>query len=188
MKAYLRRVVLASAVLAVLPVCAAERSDIDRLIACADERNDTRRLACYDNAVATVKRASGEASAAVPTATERSAVTSVPTPAPVTPATAVDPESEFGVEGSTVARQRRSEQAQQVKDEIKSISAVVTAVSSRPRGELIITLDNGQTWLQKNAERAFSVKLGDKVTIDAGLLGSFRMSNGKRMTQVTRLK
>lgn len=168
----LLRTVLAAAVLAPLPtVKAAERVDADRIAACASERDEARRLACYDEAVAASKTAEREL------------------PAQSAPAAEAITESDFGVSGSAVARQRRSEQENaEDREKIKSITAVVTEVSSQARGELVITLDNGQIWMQKKSERYFPVKLGDKVTINAGMLGSYRMTNGNRITQVTRVK
>lgn len=181
MRSKLQRIFLAAATLAVLPpVHSTERVDVERVIACADEDDDARRLACYDEAVAFSKAPANETPA--PSAPVAAAV-----PAAAVPA--ANPEGDFGALGSAVARQRYSEQ-QQAKDEVEvdSITAVVTEVSAQPRGELVIALDNGQTWVQKRRERYFAVEPGDKVTINAGMLGSFRMSNGKRMTQVTRIK
>ena len=49
------------------------------------------------------------------------------------------------------------------------MSATVTAIDKRPRGELVVTLDNGQVWAQKNAERYFPLEVGDPVAILAGV-------------------
>ena len=35
----------------------------------------------------------------------------------------------------------------------KRMTATVTAIDKRPRGELVVTLDNGQVWAQKSPER-----------------------------------
>ncbi|HEY0683964.1 MAG TPA: hypothetical protein VGD45_16650 [Steroidobacter sp.] len=167
----LQRIVLATAMVVTLQAAnAAERLDAERVVACADERDDARRLACYDDAVAAAKRSGAPVS---------------PAPAP-----AMNSKNEFGVTGSAVARQRSDEQQEQTRDKeaIESLTAVVTAVWSKPHGELVITLDNGQVWAQKRKERYFAAKPGDKVTIDAGMLGSYRMIIGNRSTHVTRLK
>lgn len=170
MSGRLKRFILgAAAMIAVAAVGASERVDVDGAIACAKERDDARRLACYDKAVAGVE----------------APVTETPS----APAAVVAPEQEFGVEGGAVARQRRSEQERQsVKTEVQSITAAVTEVTSRPHGELVLSLDNGQIWVQKSPEPRFPIKPGDRVKINAGMLGSFRLINGKRSTQVTRLK
>jgi hypothetical protein len=70
----------------------------------------------------------------------------------------------------------------------KRMSATVTAIEKRPRGELVVTLDNGQVWAQKNADRYFPLEVGDPVAILAGALGSFRLIAGSRATPVTRVQ
>ena len=70
----------------------------------------------------------------------------------------------------------------------KRMSATVTAIDKRPRGELVVTLDNGQVWAQKSADRYFPLKVGDPVAILSGSLGSFRLSAGSRATAVTRVE
>ena len=64
----------------------------------------------------------------------------------------------------------------------------VAAIDKRPRGELVITLDNGQVWAQKEAGAYFPLKVGDPVAILAGTLGSFRLIAGNRATAVTRVQ
>ena len=70
----------------------------------------------------------------------------------------------------------------------KRTSATVTAIDKRPRGEIVVTLDNGQVWAQKSAERYFPIAVGDTVEILAGALGSFRLIAGNRATAVTRVQ
>jgi hypothetical protein len=70
----------------------------------------------------------------------------------------------------------------------KRMSATVTAIDKRPRGELVVTLDNGQVWAQKSADRYFPLEVGDSVAILAGSLGSFRLICGSRATAVTRVQ
>lgn len=70
----------------------------------------------------------------------------------------------------------------------KKLTATVTAIERRPRGELVLTLDNGQVWAQKGAGAHFPVKVGDPVAILAGALGSFRLVVANRATAVTRVR
>ncbi len=70
----------------------------------------------------------------------------------------------------------------------KRMKATVTAIDKRPRGELVVTLDNGQVWAQKSADRYFPLEVGDPVAILAGSLGSFRLIAGSRATAVTRVQ
>lgn len=181
----LKQIILMATTMAVVPAAGAmERVNVDRIIACANEPDDARRLACYDSAIAKAKAPVSETqSAPAPIAATKPAV-----PEPAAPPAVVATEDEFGVDGSLVARQRRAEQDQEKsKVEARSISAEVAEVSSRPRGELVVTLNSGQVWVQKDAER-FPIKPGDHVTINAGTLGSFHLVNGKRSTRVTRVK
>jgi hypothetical protein len=56
------------------------------------------------------------------------------------------------------------------------------------RSELVVTLDNGQVWAQKEVGAYFPLKAGDPVAILAGTLGSFRLICGNRATAVTRVQ
>lgn len=159
---------------------AEERGD-DALSACGKESDDARRLACYDRVTRSQAAPTTEPEQSSPSA----AAEPEPKPAEQPVATATD---EFGVAGSAVARQRSGEQEQQNQPKVRSISAGVTEVSLRPRGEFVATLDNGQVWKQKDPGQRFPIKPGDRVTINAGLLGSYRMINGARSIQVTRVK
>jgi hypothetical protein len=91
----------------------------------------------------------------------------------------------FGVSGSELARKR--DQADAKEPAPTRIAANVTAITKRPRGELVFTLDNGQVWAQKEAGGYFPARVGDPVTVIAGTLGSFRLVIAKRSTAVTRI-
>lgn len=156
-------------------VClAAEPELIGRLEACASERDDAQRLVCYDREVAQL----------VPAARKQAALPA-PNDAPVN--TAIPAEDSFGVYGSEVARKRGAEDSK-TGTELKRLTATVTAISQRPRGELIVTLDNGQVWLQKKPQSYFPIRIGDEVTITSGALGSFHLAASGRSTQVTRMQ
>jgi hypothetical protein len=70
----------------------------------------------------------------------------------------------------------------------KHMLAVVSAVSNRPRGELVVTLDNGQVWVQLEPTN-YPLKAGDHVEIDVGALGSYILwsPSNRRATKVTRI-
>jgi hypothetical protein len=90
------------------------------------------------------------------------------------------PEDRFGL---------RVDRKEQKKDELTELSATATAISAKPRGELVITLDNGQVWGEIAPGSKIKVKAGDAVTIEAGTLGSFILiaPNG-RSSKVTRIR
>jgi hypothetical protein len=140
------------------PALAADDDLAERIAACTHERDDTRRLACFDRA-------------AVPNA----------------PAPNVDAQQAFGVHGSELARSRDDGDVRSQAPP-KRMAATVTAIDKRPRGELVFTLDNGQVWAQKEAGTYFPVKVGDPVSILAGTLGSFRLVVANRATPVTRME
>jgi hypothetical protein len=152
---------LASALLAVAmaePALAADDDLAQRIAACTREQDDARRLACFDRAAA-----------------------------PKAVAPKVETTDTFGVHGSELARSRDDDKPQSDAAP-KRISATVTAIEKRARGELVVTLDNGQVWAQKEVGSYFPLKVGDPVAILAGTLGSFRLIAGSRATAVTRVQ
>jgi hypothetical protein len=141
------------------PALAAEDDLAQRIAACTREQDDARRLACFD-------RAAAPKAAAAPK---------------------VDATETFGVHGSELARSRNDDKPEAAGPP-KRISAKVTAIETRARGELVVTLDNGQVWAQKETGTYFPLKVGDAVAILAGTLGSFRLIAGNRATAVTRVQ
>jgi hypothetical protein len=96
------------------------------------------------------------------------------------------PEADFGVQGSELARNRNDDDPRQDSTP-KRISATVAGVEKRARGELVVTLDNGQVWAQKEVGPYFPIKVGDAVSIIAGTLGSHKLVVASRTTAVTRV-
>jgi hypothetical protein len=99
----------------------------------------------------------------------------------------VDATQAFGVHGSELARNRDADDAKQ-ESAPKRITAKIAGIEKRARGELVVTLDNGQVWAQKEVGAYFPIKVGDPVTILAGTLGSFRLVVANRATAVTRVR
>jgi hypothetical protein len=81
-------------------------------------------------------------------------------------------------------------QAKQAAGRPKSMSALVASVSTRSRGELVITLANGQVWVQNEAAEYFPLKAGDAVEINMGALESYVMwvPATRRASKVTRIR
>jgi hypothetical protein len=106
--------------------------------------------------------------------------------APPAAAKQVDATQDFGVHGSELARNRDDDDP---KDSTPTrISATVAGVEKRARGELVVTLDNGQVWAQKEVGPYFPIKVGDAVSIIAGTLGSHNLVVASRATAVTRVR
>jgi hypothetical protein len=72
--------------------------------------------------------------------------------------------------------------------QLKELSARVVAVSRKPRGEPIVTLENGQVWQAADGQVMDRLKVGDVVTIGTGWLGSYYIlavrHEGIRVTRV----
>jgi hypothetical protein len=195
-----------AALLATATIAAAADTELaERVAACARERDDSARLACFDRLTEKPAAAASSAPAPTPKTAEPAAATAAP-PAPAPPQAAATagaagaaaaaatpaPKSsvdEFGVSGSEVARHRDAEAQKQpgAPQKLDKINAAVTAVSKRPRGELVVTLDNGQVWAQKDVQYV-PIKVGDNVTILAGALNSYKLVAAGRATAVTRIQ
>jgi hypothetical protein len=152
------------------PAKAAEGTT-EALLACADEPDDARRLRCFDATVAGLRSA--------PAAPAASAAATPGYP-PQTSAPAASAEDKFGVRGD-LKREKLGE--------LSEITATVTAVSARPHGELVITLDNGQVWVELAPGSKIRLKTGDPVKIEAGALGSFLLiAPNRRSSKVSRVR
>lgn len=141
-------VITATVLLGASAVHAAADAVPPALRACANVKNSSERLACYDR---TIEQLSSNSAAAAP---ERSA------------------EASFGASGV-----RGSEPAQKIeREELTSLSAHVTALSHDASGALVINLDNGQQWRQTSGASSLLLEVGHEVTIARAALNSFRMS------------
>jgi hypothetical protein len=126
----------------------------DALQACTQERDDSRRLACYDREI---------------------------------PRLAATPDKSFGLS----PEQKRKLEAPEVRDQprLQILSSIVSAVSERVDGRKVITLANGETWVQGEAWEVFHVSVGDAITIKPGALGSFHLYAPSGLaTRVTRAR
>jgi hypothetical protein len=180
-------VVAAGLLLAAFQVPAAGEDVPAPLLACAAESDDTRRLACFDQALARM-RGGGDrpgmptaAPEATPAATP--AVAAGAAPAAIPPGAAprvVSQEEGFGL---------RSDQREEKLDELSEIVATVTDVRAKPHGELIVTLANQQVWAEIAPGSKIKLKPGDTVKIEAGTLRSFVLvaPNG-RSSKVSRIR
>jgi hypothetical protein len=202
------------ALLATSSLAAAAGQDLaERVAACAREHDDTARLACFDRltekpaAAASTSAPAPQAPAAAPKTADppvasAAAASTAVAPAAATTAAAAGTAAgaaaasstksavdDFGVTGSDVARQRDADAQKQpgAPEKIDRINASVTALSTRGHGEIVVTLDNGQVWAQKEATY-IPIKVGDKVTILAGALHSYRLVASGRVTPVTRIQ
>ncbi len=177
------------------PLAAAdEDSKMNALLECTALQDDARRLECFDNATAEPQPSAelNETAAGPPVeAAEPASVATAPNePAEVAPAAvallpALSPVEEFGMNATLEAQSANKDQTAKLTEMI----ALVTHVRERLYGELVVTLDNGQVWTEKDSEYGFRIKEGDTITIRRGRLGGYRMvSRGNRSSQVVRVK
>ncbi len=159
----------------------------DSMRSCAAEANDARRLSCYDQAMA-------ELASELPIAVPQSETDGTASPgnraeaAPPAPSmTPQSPEEEFGM-SDKLEREIKKSSGDEA-EEIKQLSSTVSDVSRRPRGELLITLENGQIWVETKPSSYFPLKVGDTVKIRRRAFGSFRLTEPSgRSTQVRRVQ
>jgi len=158
---------MAAAMVTAGPARAAAAATTAGFLACAAEKDDARRLACFDAAVGQAQATQGNT---IP------AVAAVP----------LSQEEKFGLRGEL--KQEKAQKAPELQ-ELDQLQAQVTSVSAKPHGELVVTLENGQVWTEIQTNSGARVKVGDRVAIKAGTFGSFLLvpPNG-RSTKVTRVR
>jgi hypothetical protein len=164
--------ILSFLVLASLAVSVASAQSLPPSVAaCAAEKDSLNRLVCFDREVA---KYSQPAAAVAPKPATPAAPPPPPPVAAVTPPPAAAPAHDnFGM-NSEVARKRETPATK--KETPTELHASVASISSRPYGEVVLALDNGQVWQQNEANSAFNVKVGEGVVIKAAKMGSFMLT------------
>lgn len=143
----------------------AQQSVPDEFARCSRIQKNSERLACYDRAIAYLTQ---------PTEQQ---------------ASAPSPEGSFGLQASVPQPPAAARPEGSKGDDVSSITAHVTEVSTDREGKKVVALDNGQTWREQTKSSFVSLEVGDEVTIHRAALGSFMMSvpNG-RPFRVRRVK
>lgn len=160
---------------------------------CAGLAEAGARLACYDalagSPAATGVGATAGLAASTPSmagksgkqmaATNSGAATAAVAASAATPTPSV---ADFGVHNGPL-----EERQGPVRE--KRMLAVISGVSTRPNGEVVVTLDNGQVWAQIQSAN-YPVEPGDHVEIDVAALGSYVLwsPSKRRVMKVTRVK
>lgn len=159
------------------PAQAAERTN-EALLACANESDDAQRLRCFDAVVAGLRKAPAAPAVTAAAAPASAAPSPAAAPPPATPA--ATPEQRFGARGDIKPDRH---------EELSELNATVTALGTKPHGELIVTLDNGQVWGEIAPGSKVKLKTGDTVKIERGSLGSYSLiaPNG-RSSKVSRIR
>jgi hypothetical protein len=193
--------------LSVAPLPAAAQEITPALKDCVKVPDGATRLACYDSEMRRIEgvgesnppHASGSESPRSPTPAEvkqpDAPVRSAP-PARSTPPAPSEPPALPAASSSTGPTARPTppptsgEQFGLPPREPRTpsrITARVASASRQPSGRYIVTLENGQVWLQTEDELGFVPGAGSSVSIKRGLLGSYWMSDKHYVVAVRRL-
>lgn len=133
---------------------------------CASVSDDRARLACYDGIFRDAAARATAAGSVAPAAATGAAAAS----AAGTSSVAASPQDDFGLTDAA-KRARDPEQAKVQMPE--SVTDKVASVGHRPTGELVVTLANGQVWVQIESGSRARVGAGQTVTIKKASLGSY---------------
>jgi hypothetical protein len=168
--------------------------NIEAVLACMKIDDGDARLACYDAqlgrapsaAQANGPRTSGGSAAATAvvetgTAPVAAAATAVAAPAAQASAAPARPEDDFGL----TAEQRDARAAETKRaDKTDHITAIVKTAKMTASRRLLVTLDNGQQWVQVEPSRTQYFFEGDRITIKKAALGSFLASGPRSGTGI----
>ena len=150
----------------------------ESLLACMDEFDVLRRLSCYDQQMARL------------TSTEKAispAATVYATTKDTSEVAAPAPEEQFGMNAKLARQQAQPKTGG--KPQRAELTATILKISKRPYGQLIVSLDNDQVWVEKIPSRSLRIDVGDTVTIRQGRLGGYRLfGRGNQSTEVTRIR
>lgn len=140
---------------------------------CARIDDAAARLACYDSIYRSTA-AIGAPGAAATTAGVAAA------------GAANNPQADFGLSEAA----KRALDPEKAKVEMpESVTDKVTSVRHKPTGELVVTLANGQVWLQIDSDSRAKVGVGQTVTIKKASLGSYLLVGPDKVaTRVRRIK
>jgi hypothetical protein len=142
------------------------------LQACRAERDEARRLACYDREIDRQVQPPASGAAA-------------PVIAPV--ATIPAAEERFGRNDALAREERRK--LQKDDHDLEELHSTVAGISRRPDGALVVTLENGQVWGQKTPDPDFRLRIGEQARIKRTAMGSyFLYGKSSWSTRVTRLR
>ncbi len=149
------------------------------LIDCRALTSSVARLDCYDQLV-DARTASPNQASEQPAAED--AVLVAPAAATATAESEPDLSQEnlFGQDESAI---RKSVQDATGAEEIDRIEARITDLGKSRSGKVVITLDNGQVWIQTGSKRAH-LSANDEVTIRRRSFGSYMLSNKKTAIRV----
>jgi hypothetical protein len=155
------------------------------ILKCSDAKDDAAKLKCYEALAARVR----DSTAAKAHEAGGTAVTGS-TAAANTPAAMASPRSgkwptdpNFGLQGDALRKaQERASPDRNADHKAPTLVARVARVSRRPGFPLAVTLDNGQVWEELQQGSDVLISPNDPVTIKAGIMDSFFLTDVTRRT------
>ncbi|GGW79254.1 hypothetical protein [Alteromonas halophila] len=158
------------------PTTVAAETIENALAKCSEQKNSLQRLVCYDRVVKDLNQYSGLDG-------------SVTRHQPVPKARPENPLPLANDSNSQRQQQRKPEtrfgleHTEDNTTESDTMSAMIAEAEKSLRGQYVITLDNGTVWRQTDQEY-FSLKAGQSVTIERGILGAFYLSRSGANKQI----
>ena len=193
------RLLPAAAILVQAATAATAQTGPVAILACADIPSDRERLLCFDREAKALKAEIGAGQVQILgksqiEASERAAFgfpasrSALPPPAPIAAAAATST-----VAAGTVAKTQSAAQASNSPSPsppqdtgksaadapLQSISSKIVEVIPTSAGLFVLQLEDLSIWRTTEAERSFSPKLGQTVTISRASLGSYLMKTEK---------
>ena len=171
------------------------------LKACMAVPDGPARLACYDTEMRRIEGAAAADSsvpsspaAGAPPAASAAPAASAPPAASAAPAAAAAPPAASAAPPVASATPAESPKDQfglppaEPKGMPSRITAQVASATRAASGRYIVTLENGQVWLQTDDELGFHPRHGSSVSIKRGMLGAYWMSDKYYVVAVKRLQ
>jgi len=179
------RTVITLLVAATLSVTTVAQQPADAFDACAQEKNATKRLACFDLQVAARRAA---ASATTPAAATTVAATTAAAARPGVTAPAATLAAEAGLSAKQLNK-LHPERVEAEKVAKQGFDAKVVRVTERSPLISAFELDNGQLWEQTETVNGLWVKPQETITVSQGIMGGFLMKTADgHIVRVHRLK
>lgn len=164
---------VAAFVLASITAVAPAQTIEERIADCAGESDHQQRLACFDLLARDVASGSGRV------AREKDQ------PSSVSPAGSVTPP---GSPGHSSVEKFGLEHKDKNGDLAEELQAQVMEIYKDALGKMLLILDNGQIWQQKDT-RTLIIHKGDSVLIERGFMSAFYLTaNKKKRIRVARIK
>jgi hypothetical protein len=177
---------------------------LDELSICAKNNDSSQRLVCYDKLIKETKNSQPKQRQDSSKVTTTKKVDNVVQLAQKNQSEIILAGSKISKELSVVQPQPTTvvnntikqqqakfgdENKQRSEDLIQQIRATIVEVQKAPRGELVLTLDNGQVWRQSDSTR-LRLRKGQVVIIKRAALGSFFIGkkNTNRLMRAKRVK